>query len=148
MEEEKKKINQRTMDSKKVFKGPIAKKIRAKRSPFEQTNDIEKLALNFVVVNEGVGDAIITLLRNLGCSMSFVNVAKGSAPKALLEVLGVSNSTKEMVCTFVKISQLNEIEKELAAFFLANKKNQGISFSTPLSSIAGVRLYKFLTQTL
>lgn len=146
--DEEKNIENIENNAEKPAKHMFPKRNYNKHSSFESANKIEKISLNVVIVNEGIGDAVIALMKHLGASASYVHIARGTATKEILEVLGISNTQKEVVCSFVRESSLKEIQKELDAFFVSSKKNAGISFSTPLSSIEGVRLYKFLSQTL
>ena len=42
----------------------------------------------------------------------------------------------------------DQVQVELNAYFAANKRNNGLGFAIPLTSIIGVKAYKFLSQTL
>ena len=39
-------------------------------------------------------------------------------------------------------------KKELEAFFKVSKRNRGIGFSIPMTSLIGMKLYQFLVDTL
>ena len=145
---EKKKIN--------IIKKPasllenIGKKpvIPQQKRTFDMRPNLSKMYLYITIVNEGVGKHIVKLMEGLGSSCSFVNVGTGTASEQVLKALNVSNNQKEIVFSFVRETRLPEISEEISAFFLAQKKNKGIGFAIPLTTVMGVRVYKFLSQTI
>ena len=40
-----------------------------------------------------------------------------------------------------------DLKKEIDVYFVASKKNRGIAYTIALTSIVGVKMYKFLSQT-
>lgn len=124
------------------------KKPAAPKKKFEERAKVEKLYLYFTIVNRGIGDSVVKLMNSLGSSLSFVQSGEGTANSATQNILGITDPHREVVVSFVKESMLKDIEKELCAFYAATKKNQGIGFAVSLTSIMGVRTYKFLTQTI
>ena len=132
----------------------MAKLIRKKeekpavKKPFEEKANLAKLHLYFTIVNKGNGDSVIKLMESLGCSLSYVHNGEGTANPAVKKLLGIVDPSKEVVVSFVKENDLHEISKQLEAFFASSKKNIGIGFSIRLTSVMGVKMYKFLTQTM
>lgn len=115
-----------------------------KNTPIER----EKLYFYITIVNKGQADAVINLMEYVGSSVSFVQTGEGSAPTKLKSILSLEDDKKEIIISFIKEILLEDAEKELNAFFEANKKNRGVAFAIPLNSIVGERVYKFLTKTI
>ena len=141
----------------KVIKAPeVAKKVKEKKplkkkikeAKFEDKKDLDKLYVYFTVVNSGVGDSVVKVFEEMGCSVSFVQNGTGTATEEVKKALHIQDSRKEVVISIIRESRLEDVEKELAAFFLAARRNKGIAFATKMDAIQGVRLYKFLSQTL
>lgn len=115
---------------------------------FENKKGLEKLYLYFTIVPSGQGKSIIDLFEYVGSSAQYIQKAEGTAPSDLLNILNITDNKKDVVVSFIKESLLDEMEKEINAFFKASKKNQGLAFAIPLASLIGVRMYKFLTKTM
>ena len=133
----------------KKVKKPVKQEEKALNpNAFENKNDLVKLYVYTVIVNLSVGRNVEKLMQNLGSSIQFTNIGRGTASKEILNILGVPDDTKAVVHAIVNEDRLEDIQRELTIFFAANKKNRGIGFAIPFSSIEGVRIYKYLTQTM
>ena len=80
--------------------------------------------------------------------MQFIEVGNGTANKNVLDILGIEDNAKEIIFALIKTELVKDARKELEAFFMASKKNKGIGFAIDLTSIIGVKLYRFLTNSL
>ena len=126
----------------------FSKKIREDNSqPFEKREDLKKLVLYTIVVPNGQGDAITKLLKRKGSSAVFVRLGEGTANKQILSVLHIEDTKKEIIYSLVREDLVPDIKSEIEAYFLASKRNAGIAFTIDLDSIVGVKMYKFLSQT-
>lgn len=114
---------------------------------YEKTNEIKPLCLYVTIVNRGQANAIVSMFQRVGSSAQFINVGTGTASRNVLDILGIEDNEKEVVYCFIKEELVPEAKKELEAFFAINKKNKGIGFSIKLTSIIGVKLYRFLTNS-
>ena len=122
------------------------KQIEVKELPTLDNVVQKKLLLFITIVGEGQSTAIRKLFERYGCSAQFVERGEGTATKEIYNILGVENTRKDVVFSFLAEDKASDIKKELDAFFVASKRNQGISFSIRLSSIIGVRVYQFLAN--
>lgn len=121
---------------------------KVKEAKFEEKKDLDKLYVYFTIVNSGVADSVIKVFEDMGCSVSFVQNGVGTASEEVRKALHIQDTRKEVVISIIRESRLEDIEKELAAFFLASRRNKGVAFATKMDAIQGIRLYKFLSQTL
>lgn len=124
------------------------KKVETKKEPFEAKNDIKKLSIFVTIVNANLANPIVKIFQNAGVSAQFVQRGQGTATKQIRDILGIEDNSKDIVFSIIKQETIPEVMPELEAFFAASKKNKGIGFSIPMTSIAGVTVYKFLTNTL
>ncbi len=129
------------------------KKVKKKESPkiedsaFENRSDIKKLVLYTIIVPRGQGENIIRLLKANKSSAQFVQFGEGTASNAIRDILGVEDTKKDIVYSIVREDAVPDIKKELDVYFIASKRNRGIAYTISLTSIVGVKLYKFFTQT-
>ena len=119
-----------------------------KSLPFDEQNEIKKLVLYIVIVNKGRANNIIKLMQRYKASACFVQYGNGTADKKILDILGITDNQKDVIMSFLKESEISNFKKDLSAFLIASKRNEGIGFAIPLTSIIGVKLYQFLTDSL
>lgn len=124
------------------------KKVSKTEQSFEKTNEIKKLCLYVTIVNKGQANAVTSLFQRMGSSLQYVEVGNGTANKNVLDILGIEDNAKEIVFAVIKEELVKDAARELQAFFMANKKNKGIGFKVDLTSMIGVKLYRFLTDSL
>ena len=138
-------IKKVTSKIKKVTKSP---KKSVKHKAFEEKGDLQKLYIYVVVVEQGVANTVIKLLQNLGSSAQFIHNGRGTAPSEIVNMLNAAETKKAVINAFISEDKLQIVQEELNIFFKVNRKNRGIGFAIPLSSIQGIRMYKYLTQTI
>lgn len=119
---------------------------KAIESKYENRDDIKKLSLYITIVDKGNSGAITRLFERLGVSVQFVEMGQGTAIKEIREILGIEDTAKEIIYSFIKKESVSDATKELEAFFAISKRNRGIGFCVPLTSIIGVRVYEFLSN--
>lgn len=129
---------------------PIIKKKPSKKPSnlVENQPDLKKLSIFVVVVNRGLGDAICKLFQTAGSNAQFIQRGNGTAIKEIRDILGIEDTGKDIVFAIIKRDAIENVKPELNAFFMASKYNKGIGFSIPMSSIIGVKIYQFLTDSL
>jgi len=147
-------VTRATTTIKKPVEKPTSKLVKklkpkkVKEAKFEEKKDLDKLYVYFTIVNSGVADSVVKVFEDMGCSVSFIQNGTGTASEEVKKALHIVDSRKEVVISIIRESRLEDVEKELAAFFLASKRNKGVAFATRMDAIQGVRVYKFLSQTL
>ena len=124
------------------------KKVEPEVQPaFETRPDIKKLVLYTIIVPFGQGDNIVKILKANKSSLQFVQIGNGTATSSIRDILNVEDTRKEIIYSIVREDAVNDIKKEIDVYFVASKKNKGIAYTIPLTSIMGVKMYKFITQT-
>ena len=124
------------------------KKVNKAEESFEKTNEIKKLCLYVTIVNKGQANAVTSLFQRMGSALQYVEVGNGTANRNVLDILGIEDNAKEVVFAVIKEELVKDAVRELEAFFMASKKNKGIGFKVDLTSLIGVKLYRFLTDSL
>ena len=136
------------MEKEKKSRESKTKEVKAEENErFEKRPDIQKLVLYTIIVNYGQGDNILRILKNNKSSAQFVRMGEGTASKQVLDILNIEDNRKEIVYSLVSEEAVPDIKRELEAYFAISKRNAGIAYTMPLSTIVGVKIYKFLTQT-
>lgn len=131
-----------------INRKPKKKEVDQAKLAYDQSNEIKKMSLFVTIVDHGQSEAVLKICQDIGCSLQFVQMGQGTAQKQILEILGVSDNKKDVVLSIIKKENIPEIKREIEAFFAVNKRNRGIGFSIPLTSVAGIKAYQFLSDCL
>ena len=116
--------------------------------PFETRDDIKCLYWYTVIVPHGHGDNISKLLKENRCSAVFIQIGEGTATNEVRGILGIEDTRKDIVHALIREDAIKDAKEEIDAYFAASKRNKGIAYTIKLDSIIGVKMYKFLTQTI
>ena len=117
------------------------------KPPFESRPDLKKLVMYIIIVNYGQSSNILKMLKTNHSSAQFIQVGAGTATKKIRSILAIEDNRKEVVYSLIREDYVEEFKKDLDAYFAASKRNAGVAFTINLETIVGVKLYKFLTQT-
>jgi hypothetical protein len=122
------------------------KKIPAKR--FEEAHQVKKLSLLITIVDAGKGDLLMYELSKLNISTQFLQRGEGTASQDINSLLGIHDNTKEIIYSLIQSDSVETIMKTLDVLFKQSQKRPGIAFAIPLSSIAGITAYRFVSETI
>ena len=113
----------------------------------EEATEYKKLAVYVTIVNYSYIRTIIKLFESLNTSVSFVQVGEGTSKTKFYDIFGVHENNKGIIYAIVTEEKLPEIKSALDDFFKQEGENKGIGFSISLTSIIGMKLYHFLSNT-
>ncbi len=107
-------------------------------------SQIQKLKLMITVLNRGKAQKIIPLFEKYDVTLHTILLGRGTANSEILSYLGLAETSKDIVLSFVKKNKILSIYEELNPYLKRN--GNGISFTIPLTSMVGMTMYKFLTK--
>ena len=108
------------------------------------------MVLNVGMLKAGKDDYVqneIKLLKEVGSSFSYITNGEGTAKNYLPGLLSTNDPKKQIVFTFVREEKSKEVCEILENRFSTSKSAKGVSLSVKLTSVAGVSVYRFLTNT-
>lgn len=111
-------------------------------------SDIKKLSMFITIVNRGQGNFVLKLFESEGANAQFVQYGEGTAQKEIRDILGIEDNSKEIIISLISQDKIDSAKRELEAFFKVSKRNRGIGFSIPMTSLIGMTFYQFLVDTL
>ncbi len=132
---------------KEVLRNTIQKEELSPSDRFDQRNEISKLKLFVVIVSRGQADAIIARLQEAEVSASFVVSGQGTAVSELYDLIGPVEAKKQIVFAVVKEENTEKVVSSLEQRFKISKAASGVAFSIKITSLVGVSIYKFLSNT-
>lgn len=104
------------------------------------------LGFMMTVVNSGLASSIVNILNKHECATSFIVHGQGTYTSDFYSVLGVGDEQKDVICSFVRLSQWDSLKTELWARFKTSRLSSGIAWVAPLTRLAGLSTYKYLTN--
>ena len=105
--------------------------------PYDQEFKISKLKLFVVIVNRDQGDFFVKKFEEVGVGASFEIYGRGTATKEIYDILGVGDTKKDIL----------KVKEIVSNRFNISKNAKGIAFSIAIDSLAGILIYKYLTNT-
>lgn len=112
-------------------------------TPFEETNEIKPLKMFVIIVPFGQANGIIKILHDLNVAMSITTNGEGT----YMRESQLQGPKKQLIFTFIKEEDVSSFKEKISERFHISSAAKGIAFSIKLSSVAGVSVYKFLTNT-
>lgn len=114
--------------------------------PFEEENVVKPLKLFISIVPFGQADNFVKLLNENGSTFSFITTGEGTGRNYLPGLLTTDDLKKQIIFTFSKKENTEAICKALEEKFSTTKSAKGVSLSIKLSSVAGVSVYRFISN--
>ncbi len=123
--------------------GIISKKPKKEKSV---SSDFKKLKLLVTVVNRNKSEFYMDFLSGFEVNFQTSVLGQGTARSETLHLLGLEDSDKSVIFSVIREDKAEEILHALEDKFHTVRNGKGIAFTTPLSSVIGVAIYRFLSN--
>lgn len=117
------------------------------KKPYDQEFELKKLKVLCIIVNRHQGDYYINEFASREVGASFLVYGTGTATREIYDLLGIGETKKDIVLSLVKESDIPTLKEVIINRFKISKRAKGVAFFMDIDSIAGVLLYKYLTNT-
>ncbi|HBF68857.1 MAG TPA: hypothetical protein DDW20_06085 [Firmicutes bacterium] len=111
-------------------------------TPFDKEYVIKPLKMFVIIVPYGQANGIIKVLNELESAMNFITNGEGTYQRESQ----LSGPKKQIIFTFLRDDKVDEFKEKMAKRFTTSNVAKGIAFSIKLTSVAGVSVYKFLSN--
>lgn len=113
--------------------------------PYEDTSNLLGIKLFISIVPLGQATNVVKMLEKAGVNYNVITQGEGTGAKFVPNL--IADNKKNIIFSFVREDRTDEVKKILTERFSVSKASNGISFSIKLTSVMGVSIYKFLTNT-
>ena len=134
-----KNVNDMTSTAKQAKRALPGKSANAKMST-------HKLELLITVVNRKKSEFYQDLLLSFEVNFQTAVHARGTASTQMLSLLGLEESPKTVIFSFIREDKVQSALAALEYRFQTIKDGRGIAYTVPLSSIIGVTAFGFLSN--
>ena len=108
--------------------------------------DQTAIHLMVTVVDRGRSEKVVEICQEAGVPLHMVSLGHGTARTEMLDLLGLGETSKDIVFSFAPEDAVNPLLNLLADRLKMRYPGKGITFAIPLSSVSG-RMYRALTET-
>lgn len=115
--------------------------------PYNQTHAVSYLKFFVTVINHNHHKDVLSLLKKYEVGLNFITHGRGTATREIYDILGLSDVRKNIIFSVVKAERTDELKSELAKMFAKGKDAKGIAFAINISSVIGLSIYKYLSNT-
>ena len=107
---------------------------------------VKKVKLLVTVVNKNKAEFFTDLLQAFDVNMQMVMRARGTAGSEMLHYMGLEESEKTVLFSFVREDRAAAALAALEEKFRTLRGGKGIAFTVPLSGVIGAAIYQFLSN--
>ena len=112
----------------------------------KQVSDVRKLKLLITVVDRSKALFYVDLLEQFEVNVQMVLYGKGTANSQMRALLGLVESEKAVIISYIREDRVKEAMDTLDEKFQKVKNGKGIAYTVPLDSIIGVTMYQLLSN--
>lgn len=112
----------------------------------KQTSNVRKLKLLVTIVDRSKTLFYVDLLEQFEINVQFVLYGRGTANSQMLDLLGLVESDKSVILSYVREDKIKDVLETLGEKFTTVKNGKGIAYTIPLDSIIGVSMYQLLSN--
>ena len=130
-------------------KTPKTKKVsetHKKTTKKTKTSDIKKLKLLVTIVNRSRTLLFLDVIEQFEVNMQLVLYGKGTANSEMRDLLGIVETDKVILLSFVREDKVQDVLETLKEKFEKIKNGKGIAYTIPMTSIIGASIYQFLSN--
>ncbi|MBE5787120.1 MAG: P-II family nitrogen regulator [Clostridiales bacterium] len=102
------------------------------------------LHMLITIVDRGKGESVAHLLRHEGVLLHHIALGNGTAHKGLLSLLGLQDTAKDVVISFIRSGVSRRALRRLSHALEIDLPGRGIAFTLPVGSIGGAQAMHYL----
>ena len=124
----------------------MARKINSAVDEKKQVSNVRKLKLLITVVDRSKALFYVDLLEEFEVNVQMVLYGRGTASSQMRELLGLAETDKSVIMSYIREDRTKEIMDTLEEKFQKVKNGKGIAYTISLDSIIGVSMYQLLSN--
>lgn len=130
---------------KKITEKKETKKVTTSKVK-KQVSDVKKLKMLITVVDRSKALFYVDLLEQFEVNVQMVMYGRGTANSEMLNLLGIAESDKAVIMSYIREDKVKEALDTLNEKFHKVKNGKGIAYTISLDSIIGVSMYQLLSN--
>ena len=131
---------------KRLIKKITSKKEVKTETPKKEVSSVQKVKMLITVIDRSKTLFYLDLLEQFEVNVQMVLYGRGTANSEMLDLLGLAESDKSVILSYIKEDKLKDALETLNEKFNKVKNGKGIAYTIPLDSIIGVSMYQLLVN--
>ena len=115
-------------------------------APKKRTTNLRKLKLLITVIDRSKTLFYVDLLEQFEVNVQMVLYGKGTADSNMRDLLGIAESDKSVIISYIREDRVKEALDVLSEKFQKVKNGKGIAYTVSLDSLIGVSTYRLLSN--
>lgn len=115
-------------------------------SSSKQVSNLRKLKVLVTIVDRSKTLLYLDLLEQFEVNVQMVLYGKGTANSQMLDILGLVESDKSAIISWIREDKVKDAMEALQDKFSKVKNGKGVAYTIPLDSIIGVSAYQLLSN--
>ncbi len=108
--------------------------------------EVKPIKLLITIVDQGQGEAVQRLLRQVGNHYHIVLSGMGTAKSDILELFGLRETRKDVLISAIRKDKIAEALDLLREQMHIDQPGHGIAFTVPINSVGGLSTLKILAS--
>lgn len=131
---------------KRLIKKLTGKKDIVSTEPKKEISNVKRLKMLVTVVDRSKTIFYQDLLEQFEVNVQMILYGKGTANSEMLNLLGLDESDKAVILSYIKEERVKDAIDTLNEKFHKVKNGKGVAFTISLDSIIGVSMYQLLSN--
>ena len=131
---------------KRLIKAIAGKKENKSTALKKEVSNVKKLKMLVTVVDRSKTIFYLDLLEQFEVNVQMVLYGKGTANSEMLNLLGLAESDKAVILSYINEDRVKDALETLNEKFQKVKNGKGIAYTISLDSIIGVSMYQLLSN--
>jgi hypothetical protein len=131
---------------KRLIKKLTGKKDIVSTEPKKEISNVKRLKMLVTVVDRSKTIFYQDLLEQFEVNVQMILYGKGTANSEMLNLLGLDESDKAVILSYIKEERVKDAIDTLNEKFHKVKNGKGVAFTIALDSIIGVSMYQLLSN--
>ena len=111
-----------------------------------KVSNVRKLKILITVIDRSKTLFYVDLLEQFEVNVQMVLFGKGTANSQMLDLLGLAESDKSVILSYIREDKVKDAMDTLSEKFKTVKNGKGIAYTIALDSIIGVSIYQLLSN--
>jgi hypothetical protein len=112
----------------------------------KSVSSVRKLKMLITVIDRSKTLFYVDLLEQFEVNVQMILYGKGTANSQMLALLGLIESDKSVIISYIREDRVKEALDTLSEKFTTVKNGKGVAYTIPLDSIIGVSNYQLLSN--
>ncbi len=114
--------------------------------PYDHSHRLRPLLLVTTIVPHGQAQSIIEINYKNEAALCLTSIGRGTIPPEL-KTVWMPTERRDLVFSILREDRWPSYKQEINGRFSISKMSKGICWAVPVDSVAGVSMYKMLTNT-